>query len=126
MAVAVPRLAAAFPEGVLALAELVRQPLLLRERGSAVRETLEAALQLAGYRVQPQWESVDSQSLIQGCLAGFGIAFLPEPLVARELETGELVALTIPQLQLVNDITLVSRQESHSSQLLAALWTFLG
>lgn len=123
--VAAPAVAAAFADGCLTIAELLQQPLLLREPGSAVRETLAAALQLAGYTVLPKWESVDSQTLIEACRAGFGIAFLPEPLVRRQLTDGTLKALTIPHLQLTNDITLVCRRESYTSPLLAALWEFL-
>lgn len=123
--VATPSVAASFPDYRLSLNRLLQQPLLLRERGSAVRETFVAALQLAGYTVQPQWESVDSQTLIAACLAGFGIAFLPEPLVTAQLTAGTLVSLTVPQLKLSNDITLVCRRESYSSPLLRALWDFL-
>lgn len=61
----------------LKLDQLGDQVWLLREPGSAIRDSLDSALRLRQIQVKPAWESVNSQVLKQAALAGLGIALLP-------------------------------------------------
>ena len=46
------------------LEELIHSRLLLREKGSAVRDVFDSALLLSGLAADPVWESVNSQALV--------------------------------------------------------------
>ncbi len=61
---------------------LCRCPLLLREQGSAIRDTLDNTLALLGLKAEPVWESVNSLALVKAAEAGLGITILPERLLA--------------------------------------------
>lgn len=81
---------------MLAESELVAEPLLLRERGSASRNALEARLREQG--VEPAAanqvaEVGGNEALKQGVRAGLGVAVISRLAVAGELGRKELVAL---------------------------------
>ncbi|MHC5375566.1 LysR family transcriptional regulator [Enterococcus sp. LJL120] len=102
-------------------AEVLQQPLLLRERGSAVREALEASVTLRNFQLRPAWESNDSEALIEAALHGVGIAVLPEVLIAAELAAGTLIPLQIPQVKLENPVAAAIRSSTEIPQILN-LW----
>lgn len=74
----------------LTLAELAEERLLLRERGSGTRNSVDAGLQGAGATAQPVVESVSTAALLACARAGLGITLLPRSLVVTDLERGDL------------------------------------
>ncbi|MFR3920807.1 MAG: LysR substrate-binding domain-containing protein [Dysosmobacter welbionis] len=72
----------------LTLAELAEERLLLRERGSGTRNSVDAGLQGAGATAQPVVESVSTAALLACARAGLGITLLPRSLVVTDLERG--------------------------------------
>ncbi|UWD46945.1 LysR family transcriptional regulator [Clostridioides difficile] len=105
----------------LSLSQLLGMDLLLRERGSAVRETFESAVTLQGYKVHASWESVDSQSLIEATKNSLGVSILPKILVNQEIEKGNLIQIFIPDFKLFNDITVVINKDKYKSASLEKL-----
>ena len=79
----------------LSLAELAAERLLLRERGSGTRNSVDAGLQGAGATAQPVVESVSTAALLACARAGLGITLLPRSLVAANLERGDLRELAV-------------------------------
>ena len=79
----------------LSLSSLCKERLLLREKGSAIRDVLDSALYLHGYTAYPLWTSVNSPALIEAARAGLGITILPDILVKKALEKGSLISLEI-------------------------------
>ena len=79
----------------LTLAELAEERLLLRERGSGTRNSVDAGLQGAGATAQPVVESVSTAALLACARAGLGITLLPRSLVAADLERGDLRELAV-------------------------------
>lgn len=110
---------------VLTLEQLLQETLLLRERGSAVREVFESAVTLAGYQTSAQWVSVDSQPLIEAAKAGLGIAVLPETLAAPEMQRGSLQKIEISDLRLTNSLTIVRNQNQYQTHSLQQLWNMV-
>lgn len=94
---------------------LVRESLLLREKGSSVREVLDSALMLHGLAARPVWTSVDSQALAAAAKSGLGISILPEVLIERELAAGELVRIPVRGLRLKNTNYAVYRRDKYLS-----------
>ena len=114
-----------FAEEQLSLPELFQRPLLLRERGSAVREAFESFVVLQGFKPFPIWESVDSQALVSAVKAGFGLSVLPYRLVKEEILLGKLTEVKITDWQLTNDITALVRKSRYQSRILAEFWKML-
>lgn len=112
-------------ETCISLDKLLSMNLLLRERGSAVREAFESAVTLQGYKVYANWESVDSQSLIEAVKAGLGISILPKVLVEQEIACKSLIQLTVPDFKLFNDITVVINKNKYKSSSLEKLLLIL-
>lgn len=86
----------------ITLEELIRYPLLLREKGSAIRDCFDSALRIKGLSADPAWTSVNSQALIQGAKNEMGIAILPKNIISHELKSGELIELKIKDTLLQN------------------------
>ena len=114
-----------FAEEQLSLPELLQRPLLLRERGSAVREAFESFVVLQGFKPFPIWESVDSQALVSAVKAGFGLSVLPYRLVKEEILLGKLTEVKITDWQLTNDITALVRKSRYQSRILDEFWKML-
>lgn len=86
----------------MTMEELSSLRLLLREKGSAVRDVLEGAFIQKELEVKPYWTSVNSQALLKAAKAGLGIAVLPDILAEQELMEGSLVCPEIEGLLLTN------------------------
>lgn len=95
------------------LQELCACPLLLREKGSAVRDTFDSFLYLHGLLPSPSWTSVNSGALMEAARSGLGIAVLPEDLVKTEVAQGKLTTISIPGLSLSNQMTVLYHKEKH-------------
>lgn len=93
--------------------EAAELPLLLREPGSAVRDTFDSALYLLGFSPRPRWTSVNSGALLEAAKSGLGIAVIPDVLAKDGLAQGELIALSLPELSLSNQMYLVYHKEKH-------------
>lgn len=90
---------------LLSLSDFLSADLLLREKGSALRDTLDSALLLQGLCAEPVWVSVNSQALVEGVKAGLGVSVLPPQLIRQELAAGELVRLTVEGLRLLSPVS---------------------
>jgi len=74
---------------------LAREPLLMREEGSATRSVTERALQRAGIRFQVAMELDHTEAIKQAVMAGLGVAFVSIYAVRGELATRRLHALRL-------------------------------
>lgn len=93
------------------LSSLQEVPLLLREKGSAIRDLLDSTLLLQNIQVTPSWTSVNSQVLIEAVKQNLGITFLPELLVTKELQEHSLKKIEIENLSLKNTNHLVYHKD---------------
>ena len=83
---------------------LCRCPLLLREQGSAIRDTLDNTLALLGLKAEPVWESVNSLALVKAAEAGLGITILPERLLADSLLLKKLRIIHLDKINMENQM----------------------
>lgn len=68
------------------LSQLAEYPFLMRERGSAGRDILEACFALEQLSVSPAWESASTQAIVKGVAQGLGVAVLPGLLVEKDIK----------------------------------------
>ncbi len=104
----------------LSLARLAQERLLVRERGSGTRTTVERLFKEAGLRLRIGAELSSNEAIKQMCVAGFGPAYLslhtcvfemnagllqmvplPKNLVEREWYVVHITASALPQVALV-------------------------
>ncbi len=79
----------------VSLAELAEYPFLMREKGSSVRDAVDACFALMQLQVRPAWESVSSQAIVRAAAAGLGVTILPCLLVEEDLQRGTVVKIPL-------------------------------
>ncbi|QQK08584.1 LysR family transcriptional regulator [Miniphocaeibacter halophilus] len=104
-----------YRKGKISIEELIKKDLLLREKGSSVRDEFDAALSLKGYRVNPVWESVNTDSLVEGVKNDLGISILPKILLSNELEKGHIKEIEIEDFEIFNNISLVLNKNKYKT-----------
>lgn len=92
----------------------------VREPGSGTRSVFDAALRDASLAVDTRLELGDSEAVKQAVRAGLGLGCLSTLAIARELATGELVAIRTPTLALQRRLWRLARRHSHEGSLAAA------
>lgn len=60
----------------MTLGELASEKLLLREKGSGTRDSIDQIFDMSGYRITPVMESISSTALINAAALGLGITIL--------------------------------------------------
>ena len=93
--------------------QLCRYPLLLREPGSAIRDTLDHTLALAGLKAEPVWESVNSFALIKAAEAGLGITVLPEKLLSDSLLLKKLRLIHLDEMKMENQMLALFHKDQY-------------
>lgn len=106
----------------LTLPQLLKERLLMREPGSAPRDSFDAFLTLVGLEATPIWESADTKSLITATSKKMGISILPEPLVKEALQAGIIKEIVVPELKVECPVTAVIREAERLEGPLAELW----
>ena len=101
-------------------------PLLLRERGSAIRDTLDSTLFLANQTARPLWESVNSTALIQAAQAGLGITVLPDLLLAEPVARKRLRVVALDGVDMRNEMLAVRNRNQRPSRGLRVLLDAVG
>lgn len=80
--------------------EIIKEKLLLREKGAGVRDLLDTNLMRLGYKVEPYWESSSSSALVNAVHNNMGISVLPYELIKQQLSEGYLCELKIEDMML--------------------------
>ena len=96
--------------------EVKAQTWLLREQGSAARDTFDSACHLHQISIVPLWISVNSQALLQAVRADLGITILPDFIINSCPFRNELHVLSIEQEELRNDNHIVYDSGLYLSQ----------
>ena len=91
----------------LSVAELVRAPMVLRERGSGTRDILAVALAEHGHKVRALMELGSTTAIKAAAIAGTGPAVLSALAVEAELRAGQLVVVPCAGLRLQRTIRAV-------------------
>lgn len=92
---------AKYPIGAtISRAKLARQPLLIREDGSATRQVTERVLREAGITVRPTMELDHTETIKRAVMAGLGIAFVSRYAVEDELRAKRLRVVAVDKLKI--------------------------
>lgn len=77
------------------LKELAQYPFLMREKGSAGRDILDACFAIRQLSVKPSLESASTQAIVSGVAAGLGVAVLPCLLIEKDLKEGTVIRVPL-------------------------------
>jgi DNA-binding transcriptional LysR family regulator len=77
---------------------LLEHRVILREQGSATRDTVERALRDAGLMLTPAMELGSSEAIKEAVAAGLGVAILSQMAVRVDIDAGRLVMIPTPDL----------------------------
>jgi DNA-binding transcriptional LysR family regulator len=109
----------------LTLATLAHTPLLVRERGSGSRNTLERIFREAGLRLRVGSEFSSNESIKQMCAAGFGPAYLSIHTCVLEMNAGLLRMLPLPNNPIEREWYVVRLPSKQVSSVALAFERFL-
>ncbi len=79
----------------------------LREKGSASREILEATLKYADVSLRPAWESISNEALVKAVEENIGITALSQYIVEEQLKKGSLQEIRIQGLNMERQFYLI-------------------
>lgn len=99
----------------ISIDDFCSEKLLLREPGSAIRDTLDSRLLLVGRTVHPLWVSVNSTALVEAAKAGLGLTVLPDVLLREAIACSALIPVEVEGLSLKNDLIAIWHREKYLS-----------
>lgn len=105
--------------------ELAEGALLLREKGSGIRESIEHMFLQYGVQIQPLLTLPDNEAIKQMVMNGVGAAFVSALAVKRELVGGELVRIPIDGIELRPPLSLARRADKRLSRAAEAFCALL-
>jgi DNA-binding transcriptional LysR family regulator len=94
-------------------AELLPEPIIMREAGSGTNDVVAASLRLHGIKTSDFTVCAtisSSEAIKQAVLAGCGVAFISELAVRGELKQGVLVSIPLADCAIVRSFSLVCRK----------------
>lgn len=114
--------------GVIALEDLLKEPLIVRGKGSGTNDVVEAALRKQGIKTSGLTVSAtlsSSEAIKQAILADCGAGFISEMAVRQELKQGELVSIKLSGITINRSFSLVHRKGRALSPAAAAFYSIL-
>ena len=112
----------------IAVAELAKEPFIIRERGSGTRKSIEDALKKGGHSLgmlNIVAEMGSTESVCQGIKAGVGISILSKRAVSEDISNGTLRGIAIEGLPLKRDFYLITHKGRTRSPLCEAFIQFI-
>lgn len=95
---------------------LIKEEFLLREKGSAIRDTFDSALLLHGISINPTLTSVNSGAIIEAVKEDLGVSILPRCKIKREIEAGDISEIKIDKLELKNTNYIIFHKDKYKTK----------
>lgn len=92
------------------------EPLVAFQPGLKIRDEIDRVLELRNVAVQVTLEFDNIETMKRAIEIGAGIGLLPEPTIAREIETGTLVQIPIEGQPLVRPLGIIHRRDRNLSE----------
>jgi len=112
-------------DGVMSRQRLAREPLLIREEGSATRQATERALRQAGITLRPAMELDHTETIKRAVMAGLGVAFVSRYAVEDEVRTGRLRTVSVQRMNIRRHFHVIHDERRPLSASARAFTSFL-
>jgi len=109
----------------LSLRELAQERLIIRERGSGTRATLEDLFDDQGLELRVAMEASSNETIKQAVMAGMGLSFISAHTIALEVQTGRLAVLPVAATPVMRDWHALHQTQRRLSPSAAAFLAFL-
>ncbi|HUJ88180.1 MAG TPA: LysR family transcriptional regulator [Burkholderiales bacterium] len=109
----------------LALADLVGETFLIRERGSGTRSAMESMFAAHGFEPAETIEMSSNETIKQAVMAGMGVSFLSLHTAGLELAAGRLAVLRVAGTPVMRDWYVIHREKKRLSPAAEAFKEFL-
>lgn len=86
---------------------LTYENVLLREKGSAVRNVVDACMARRGLAIVPAWQSVSAQAILQAVKEDIGVSILPHDLVRDNVARGEVVEVPVEGIDFARKFNII-------------------
>ena len=96
-----------FSKKEVTASDIVNERLLLREKGSGVRNLFELRINQIGLFFKPYWESTSTTALINAAENNIGIAVLPFQLIKDHIASGSLRELKVKDMDFNRKLAIV-------------------
>ena len=100
----------------ITMAELVKEPFIMKERGSGTRKAVDEAFASKGLAPNVLMEINNTYFIKQVAMRGDGISFLVRAAVSPELEEGKLVTIPIEDCQILAGVSIAYLMNRHLSK----------
>ena len=98
------------------LSDLRKERFVLRERGSASRDSLDALMQKAHVEMNLVWESISNEALVKAVEHNIGITALSQYIVKEQLKSGSLREILIRGVEMRRYFHLIHHEKKVMSQ----------
>lgn len=99
----------------ITLDQFLNEKILCREKGSSIRDILDSTLLLKNKKIDPYWESINSEVLIEAVNENLGLCLLPRVLIQSQLEKKEFIELKVEDLIFSNPAQIVYHKDKEFS-----------
>ncbi|MGH2349387.1 MAG: LysR substrate-binding domain-containing protein [bacterium] len=107
--------------GPVPVGTLRDERVIMRERGSGTRESVEAALREANLSLPAAMELGSGEAIKEAVAAGLGVSFLSSLAVAADTAAGRLVIVPLEGVTITQPFVLIQHRDKRPSQAIAAL-----
>lgn len=97
----------------VSLEECIAQPFLLREKGSGTRSLIDSTLLTSNYIVEPIWESISTQALVNGVINNIGVSILPYRLVEKDLNNQKIIQIPVENINFSRSFRLIYHKDKY-------------
>lgn len=104
--------------GVAEFAHLLREPWILRERGSGTRDTFDFALRSCQLALQPRLELEHTEAVKRAVESGLGLGCLSRLSLRDAFRRGSLVAVETPELDLRRHFSFAWHRDKYHSAII--------
>ncbi len=112
----------------VSLAEIVREPIIVRERGSGTRKVFSRILVEKGFREQDLQEVAEigsTAAVKEAVKAGIGVAIVSRRAVSDEIQCGRLISIAIKDQKLKRPFYLIQRKNRELSPVISAFLEYM-
>ncbi len=109
----------------IAMSRLMREPFVVREKGSDTRESMHEGFGEAYDHLNIAMEIASTETIKQAVMAGMGIGFLSAHTISKELQTGSLSILDVQGFPLMLNWYVVHHQQKRLPPVAKAFRDFL-
>ncbi|MDR5682496.1 MAG: LysR family transcriptional regulator [Armatimonadota bacterium] len=112
--------------GEVRAADVLRERLILRERGSGTREAVEQAFRSLGLVPSPAMEISSNETIVNAVAAGLGVGIVSQLAVEDTQRAGRVRVIPVADLRAVRTLWVVRHREKRLTSLLRAFLEMLG